>query len=38
MTLLADSSDRIHTLFHGAAEQDQLFQQLLSSVAQTLER
>jgi len=38
MTLLADSSDRIHTLFRGAAEQDQLFQQLLSSVAQTLER
>jgi CheY-like chemotaxis protein len=38
MSLLADSSDRIHTLFRSAAEQDQLFQQLLSSVAQTLER
>ncbi|PAV47327.1 hypothetical protein CK486_14220 [Pseudomonas sp. HAR-UPW-AIA-41] len=38
MTLLADSSDRIHALFRSAAEQDQLFQHLLSSVAQTLER
>ena len=38
MTLLAESSDRIHTLFRSAAEQDQLFQHLLSSVAQTLER
>lgn len=38
MGLLAQSSDRIHALFRGAAEQDREFQQLLSSVTQTLSR
>lgn len=38
MHLLTESSDRIHALFRSAAEQDQLFQQLLCGVAKTLER
>ncbi|MBX9712533.1 MAG: hypothetical protein K2X58_02140, partial [Pseudomonadaceae bacterium] len=37
MHLLTESSDRIHALFKNAAEQDLLFQQLLSGVAKTLE-
>lgn len=37
-SLLIDSSDRIHALFRRAGEQDKLFQELLSSVAQTLRR
>lgn len=36
--LLGESSDRIHSLFRSTREQDQQFQQLLYSVAQTLER
>jgi CheY-like chemotaxis protein len=38
LNLLTESSDRIHALFRSAAEQDQLFQVLLSGVAKTLER
>ena len=38
VNLLTESGDRIHALFKSAAEQDQLFQMLLSGVAQTLER
>jgi CheY-like chemotaxis protein len=38
VNLLTESSDRIHALFRSAAEQDQLFQALLSGVAKTLER
>lgn len=37
MGLLAASSDRLHALFRGAAQQDQQFQALLSDVAKTLE-
>jgi CheY-like chemotaxis protein len=38
VNLLTESGDRIHALFKSAAEQDQLFQMLLSGVAKTLER
>ncbi len=38
VNLLSESGDRIHALFKDAVEQDQLFQALLSGVAQTLER
>jgi DNA-binding response OmpR family regulator len=38
VNLLTESGDRIHALFKEAAEQDQLFQMLLSGVAKTLER
>jgi CheY-like chemotaxis protein len=38
INLLTESGDRIHALFKDAAEQDRLFQALLSGVAKTLER